>query len=87
MANLAQQLISPVLASNLTAFNGSNRLDMANVPVGQNGLVLGCTNLVLGNWTTNMNFNSTNAAQSVFVPASGPVWFYRLKFPYSWTWP
>ena len=45
MANLAQQLISPVQTSNLTAFNGSNQLDMANVPIGQNGLVLGRTNL------------------------------------------
>jgi phospholipase/lecithinase/hemolysin len=93
MGNLAQQLISPVLISNLTAFNGSNRLDMANVPIGQNGLVLGRTNLVLGNWTTNLlsngtnTFNSTNLTQTIFVPASGPLGFYRLKFPYSWTWP
>ena len=71
-----------------TALNGSNRLDMANVPVGQNGQVLGRTNLLLGNWTTNVhNFNSTNVTQSVFVTASGPQWFYRLNFPYSWTWP
>jgi phospholipase/lecithinase/hemolysin len=87
MANTAQQLISPVRISNLTAFNGSNRLDMANVPIGQNGMVLGRTNLVLGNWKTNATFVSSNATQSVFVPASGPQWFYRLKFPYSWTWP
>jgi phospholipase/lecithinase/hemolysin len=87
MGNLAQQLISPVQISQITAFNGSNRLDMANVPIGQNGLVLGSTNLVLGNWTTNVNFSSTNATQSVFVPASGPVGFYRLKFLYSWNWP
>jgi hypothetical protein len=60
---------------------------MANVPVGQNGLVLGRTNLVLGNWKTNATFVSTNATQSVFVTNSGPQWFYRLKFLYSWTWP
>jgi phospholipase/lecithinase/hemolysin len=87
MANTAQQLISPVRISNLTALNGSNQLVMANVPIGQNGLVIGRTNLVLGNWTTNATFVSSNATQSVFIPASGPVWFYRLKFPYSWTWP
>ena len=87
MANLTQQLISPVLISNFTVLNGSNRLDMANVPVGQNGLVIGRTNLVLGNWTTNVSFNSTNMTQTVFVPASDPQCFYRLKFPYSWTWP
>jgi phospholipase/lecithinase/hemolysin len=87
MANTAQQLISPVRISQLTAFNGSNQLDMANVPIGQNGLVLGRTNLVLGNWKTNLTFVSTNATQSVFVTNSGPQWFYQLKFLYSWTWP
>jgi hypothetical protein len=88
MGNLAQQLISPVLISNFTALNGSNRLDMANVPIGQNGLVIGRTNLVLGNWTTNVSFNSTNMTQTVFfVPASDPQCFYRLSFPFSWTWP
>jgi len=88
MGNTAQQFISPVRISQITAFNGSNRLDMANVPVGQNGLVIGRTNLLLGNWTTNVNnFNSTNTTQSVFVTPSGPRWFYRLKFPYSWYWP
>jgi phospholipase/lecithinase/hemolysin len=87
MANLTQQLISPVQISNITSLNGSNQLVMANVPIGQNGLVLGRTNLLLGNWTTNVTFISSNATQSVFVTPSGPVWFYRLKFPYSWTWP
>ena len=93
MGNLAQQLLSPVRIGKITAFNGSNQLDMANVPVGQNGLVLGRTNLILGNWKTNMLststnvFNSTNTTQTIFVPSSGPHWFYRLKFPYSWTWP
>jgi phospholipase/lecithinase/hemolysin len=93
MANTVQQLISPVRIGNITAFNGSNQLDMANVPVGQNGLVLGRTNLILGNWKTNMLststnvFNSTNTTQTIFVPSSGPQWFYQLKFPYSWNWP
>src|ERR1017187_5716997 len=67
MANLAQQLISPVRISQLTAFNGSNQLIMANVPIGQNGLVIGRTNLVLGDWKTNVTFISSNATQSVFV--------------------
>jgi phospholipase/lecithinase/hemolysin len=87
MANLAQQLISPVQISNLTVLNGSNQLVMANVPIGQNGLVIGRTNLVLGSWTTNATFVSSNTTQTVYVPASGPQWFYRLKFPYTWSWP
>jgi phospholipase/lecithinase/hemolysin len=87
MADTAQQLISPVQISKITSLTGSNRLDMANVPIGLNGLVIGRTNLVLGNWKTNVTFISSNATQSVYVPASGPQWFYRLKFLYSWTWP
>jgi phospholipase/lecithinase/hemolysin len=87
MANLAQQLISPVLISNITRVNGSNQLVMANVPIGQNGLVLGCTNLLAPGWKTNITFNSTNVTQSVFVTNSGSQWFYRLKFPFSWYWP
>jgi phospholipase/lecithinase/hemolysin len=87
MANLTQQLISPAQISQFTALNGSNQLVMANVPIGQNGLVLGRTNLVLGSWTTNATFNSTNTTQTIFVTPSGPQWFYRLSFPYSWTWP
>ena len=93
MANLTQQLISPVRISQITAFNGSNQLVIANFPIGQSGLVLGRTNLILGNWTTNTlsnntnTFTSTNTTQTIYVPASGPQWFYRLKFLYSWTWP
>lgn len=87
IADITQQLISPVRISQITSLNGSNRLDMANIPIGQNGLVIGRTNLVLGNWKTNATFVSSNATQTVYVPASGPQWFYRLKFPYSWIWP
>jgi len=87
MGNLAQQLISPVQISNITMVNGSNQLVMANVPIGQNGLVLGCTNLLAPSWTTNVTFVISNATQTVYVPASGPQWFYRLSFPYSWYWP
>jgi len=87
IADVVQQLISPVQITNLTALNGSNQLVVANVPIGQNGLVLGRTDLVLGNWTTNATFVSSNTTQTVYVPASGPMWFYRLKFPYSWSWP
>jgi phospholipase/lecithinase/hemolysin len=89
MGNLAQQLISPVRINKIKMDDDdqSIRLDLVNVPVGQNGLVLGRTNLTLGNWKTNATFASTNVTQSVYVPASGPRGFYRLLFPFSWTWP
>jgi len=88
MANTVQQLISPARISQIAALKGSNRVVMANVPVGQYGQVNGRTNLILGNWTTNVNnINTTNTTQTIFVPASGSQWFYRLNFLYSWTWP
>jgi phospholipase/lecithinase/hemolysin len=87
MANTAQQLISPAQIGQLVAFNGSNRLDLANVPIGQNGLVLGCTNLAMPSWKTNATFVGTNMEQSVYVLATNAPAYYRLRYLYSWTWP
>lgn len=87
MADIAKQLVSPAQIGQITSRNGSNQLDLVNAPIGLNGIVLGSTNLALTNWTTVTNFNSTNGTQSVLVPVSGPLQFYRLNFPYSWTWP
>ena len=87
MANLAQQLLSPTRINQLVVLNGSNRLDLANVPIGQSGQVLGCTDLAATVWLTNVTFPCSNALQSVYVPASAPLSFYRLCFPYSWSWP
>lgn len=87
MAGLAQQIISPVQISNVTVLNGSNQLDAANIPIGLNGFVESCTNLVPANWTPVTNINSTNATQTIFVPVSSPLQFYRLRFPFSWSWP
>ncbi len=87
MVDTVQQLLAPPQISQITSQNGSNQLALANVPIGLNGIVLGSTNLALTNWTTVMSFNSTNSAQSVFIPISGPLQFYRLNFPFAWTWP
>jgi hypothetical protein len=74
-----------VQISTLTWLSGSNRLEAANVPIGRDGFVEGSTDLV--NWTTEENIHSTNATQLIFVPASGPLQFYRLRFPFTWSWP
>ncbi len=87
MADVAQQLLSPVRIGEVTALNGSNRLDVTNLPVGLNGFVDGVTNLAPAIWTAQANFSSTNMTQSIFVTAAGPSWFYRLRFPFVWTWP
>jgi phospholipase/lecithinase/hemolysin len=68
IADVVQQSISPVQIGGIVAFNGSNRLDVVNVPVGLNGFVEGCTNLGAANWTSLTNITSAATAQSVFVP-------------------
>jgi len=67
MADVAQQLISPVQISGITLLNGSNRLDMVNVPVGLKGFVDGATILIPANWAVVTNFTSTAVAQSIYV--------------------
>lgn len=120
IADVAQQLVSPVQISKLAVFTGSNRLDVVNVPLGLSGLVEGCTNLSVGGWTSVTNFNSTSLNQSISVnaaplptgppgtnsasggggpgdpgggtgtnnvPLNSAALFYRLHFPYAWSWP
>ena len=87
IADVAQQVISPVQISGIAMLNDSNRLDVANYPAGLNGSVDACTNLAQTIWTVTVNVAGTNTTQSVFVPAAGPQQFYRLHFPYAWSWP
>jgi hypothetical protein len=75
-----------VTFTGMTALGGSNQLDVINIPIGRNGVVEGSTNLV--NWSFVQNVNTNSATQSIFVaqPAD-PQYFYRLRFPFAWTWP
>ena len=67
LADTVQQMISPVQIGGLVQINGSNRLDLVNVPVGLNGFLDNCTNLAQASWTSVVNFNSAANAQSIFV--------------------
>ncbi len=87
MADVVQHLISPARITNFTVLNGNCQMGMASLPIGLNGFVDCNTDLVFGNWTAVTNVVSTNATRTVFFPASGPLWFYRLRFPYAWSWP
>ena len=87
IADVAQQIISPVQFSKVAKFTGSNQLTVANMPVGLSGFVDSITNLTKTNWTAALTVTSTNTTQSLFVTNSGPVRFYRLRFPYAWSWP
>jgi phospholipase/lecithinase/hemolysin len=85
IADIVQQLISPVQISTITSIDGTNQLDVATLPIGRDGFVEGSTNLV--NWTSKEGIISTNATQTILVPASGSQQFYRLRFPFAWSWP
>ena len=67
IADVVQQIISPVQISQITALTGSNRLDVVNMPVGLNGFVDNSTNLTQASWTAIQSITSTNTTQSVFV--------------------
>jgi phospholipase/lecithinase/hemolysin len=69
IADVVQQIISPVQISQFTVLTGSNRLDVVNMPVGLNGFVDNSTNLASANWTAVQNITSTNTTQSIFVLA------------------
>jgi len=77
MADTVQQMISPPQFNQITVLTGSNRLDLANLPVGLNGSVLICTNFepnnwvyALSDWMTNASFAAASPNQSVFVLTS-----------------
>ncbi len=85
IADVAQRLISPAKINGLAPAGGSNQLSLVNVPLGLNGFVDGSTNFA--NWTPAQSVSSTNATQTVNVPTSGSARFYRLRFPFAWSWP
>ena len=85
IADKAQQLLSPAIISNITSVNTSNQLDLASLPVGRNGVVEVSTNFV--DWSTSADIATTNLNQSILVNAPGEHGFYRLRFPFLWSWP
>lgn len=85
IAEQAQQLLSPASISNITSVNTSNQLDMTSLPVGRDGVVEVSTNFL--DWATTANVTTTNLNQSVLVNAPGEHGFYRLRFPFLWSWP
>lgn len=85
IADSIQQMIFPARLSLSPPASGSNQLTVASAPIGLNGFVDVSTNLI--NWSQAQSFASTNASQTIGVPASGLMQFYRLRFPFAWTWP
>jgi phospholipase/lecithinase/hemolysin len=85
LAGVAAQVIAPTQINKLTLLNGSNQLDVVNVPIGLNGLVYGTPDLA--SWTVAQSITSTNTTETIFFPPVGPDQSYRLAFPFSWIWP
>jgi phospholipase/lecithinase/hemolysin len=85
LADTTQQLVCPVYITNLALSDSSNRLDLENVPIGRNGFIQSSSDF--SNWATGQSIPSTNRAQTLWIPESGPKQFYRLIFPFSWAWP
>ena len=87
IADTVQQLLSPVNLVDIIPVNTSNQLQLVNAPVGMNGIVQFLGDLAQTNWQTNSFFTVSNVAQTVFVNPTNSLRFYRLKFPWQWTWP
>jgi phospholipase/lecithinase/hemolysin len=87
LADYVQQIIAPVRFGQIAPLGSSNRLEIINVPIGRDGFVQACADVAAGRWTPVHPLISTQATQSVLVPASEPIQFYRLCFPFAWSWP
>ena len=87
LADLVQQMISPVKFTGVTPLVGSNRLDVVNLPVGLAGSVLYATNLTQTVWKTNSGFSAVTTNQALYVYPTNSARFYKLKLPYQWGWP
>ena len=87
IADTVQQLLSPVNLVDIIPVNTSNQLQLMNAPVGMNGIVQFLGDLAQTNWQTNSFFTVSNVTQTTFVNPTNSQRFYRLKFPWQWTWP
>lgn len=85
IADVAHQILSPTRISGVVPQGGTLRLNGINLPIGQSGFVESSTNFF--QWTTGPAFLPTNGTQSVIITPDGPRAFYRLRFPFAWSWP
>ena len=83
VANFAQQAITP-LSIQVSLQGASNRLDLANLPIGRTGTLESTTNLFTQRtWIPRASVLVTNVNQTVFVSTNGlgSFHFFRLSFP------
>jgi phospholipase/lecithinase/hemolysin len=70
-------LMSPRISS-FTHAGASNRLDVANLPVGAAFSLETSTNLII--WRTNLSLTATNVLQTIDLQTNANRLFFRLKF-------
>lgn len=87
IADLSQQLISPAKVTGATFTSTAGQIQVANIPLGRQGIVQTSVNLQPP-WTQTTSFTeSVNFTKSVPLTVSGTKRFYRVSFPVVWTWP
>jgi len=84
-ADMTQAMLAPPFVSAFSRVDGTNQLTIANGPIGLDGFVEGSTNFA--SWSSAQSFETTNSSQTISIPIDGPIWFYRLRFPFEWSWP
>ena len=77
MAQQVYLLMSPRF-SNFIHIGASNRLDLANLPIGATFMLQTSTNLI--NWQTNLSLTATNSSQTINFQTNLNRLFFRLKF-------
>lgn len=85
VADVTLQLLSPARITALETSGSNHQLTLSSLPVGLGGWVDASADLL--NWSPGVTVAATNATETVSCPADQPVRFYRLRFPFAWSWP
>jgi hypothetical protein len=91
LAAFIQQIISPIKVNSISLTGGNVDLQLANIPLGRAGSILGSANLQPP-WAQELPINEPfvdggSTTKTYTFPANGSKRFYRAAFPVVWTWP
>lgn len=91
LAEFFQQIISPIKVNSISLSGGNVQMQLANIPLGRAGSILGTANLQPP-WAEDLSIDEPfvsggSTTKSYTFPANGSKRFYRAAFPVVWTWP
>ena len=91
LAAFIQQIITPVKVSSISLSGANVNLQVANIPLGRAGSILGSANLQPP-WAVDQAINESfveggSTTKTYTFAASGLKRFYRAAFPVVWVWP